>query len=380
MADKDPSEKKSDWLGKIITPLVTGAVLAAIGFLGNNFLTTFSARQENARLITELQIKREEGETNMRQNVFEQTINTLLRSDGDSPLEPEARMLRLELLAQNFGDSFSLSPLFKQFDRELAEQGKNSGQKLRADLLRDRLRGIAKQLSGNQVATLSRVGQETTILIPLRDKGNSFESFNGDNGDSYIWPDYQLKGFIDPESNNSMKPYICEPPYSYCSAKVEQGLLASLRRFAFCPSEDEKTIQDLINEQCRDLSELVIDDKRYYVRVELGDLDASERTVDVTLWVCPEPVPDSTGNIPDCKGNDFTLDFYNFPLIDNTRFADNQRLSMVLRKFKTGNDNSPYLEISLSVFPNEYASLRDRPSMSESVQMLKRVLNNQESP
>ena len=124
---------------------------------------------------------------------------------------------------------------------------------------------------------------------------------------------------------------------------------------------------------------MVIDDKRYYVRVELGDLDASERTVDVTLWVCPEPNPDSTGNVPDCNGNDFTLDFYNFPLIDNTRFADNRRLSMVLRKFKTG-DESPYLEISLSVFPNEYASLRDRPSMSESVQMLKRVLNNQESP
>jgi len=378
MADKEPSDTKSGWLGKIITPLVSGVVLAGIAFLGNNFLTTFSARQENARLITELQIKREEGETNMRQNVFEQTINTLLRSDGDIPLKPEARMLRLELLAQNFGDSFSLSPLFKQFDRELAEQGENPDQKLRTDLLRDRLRDIAKQLSGNQVATLSRVGQETTFLIPLRDKGNSFESFNGDNGDGYIWPDNRLRGFIDPQTNDLTEPYICEPPYSYCSGKAEQGLLASLRRFAFCPSEDEKTIPDLINEQCRNLSELVIDDKRYYVRVELGDLDASERTVDVTLWVCPEPSPDSTGNIPDCTGNDFTLDFYNFPLIDNTRFADNRRLSLVLRKFKTG--ESPYLEISLSVFPNEYASLRNRPSMSESVQMLKRVLNNQESP
>ena len=74
---------------------------------------------------------------------------------------------------------------------------------------------------------------------------------------------------------------------------------------------------------------------------------------------------------------EFRLDFFNFPMVDNTRLADNQRFSLLMEDFAV-NDFSSGLELITLAFPAEYASMRDRLGMKEASDLLKSVLAAQE--
>jgi hypothetical protein len=62
---------------------------------------------------------------------------------------------------------------------------------------------------------------------------------------------------------------------------------------------------------------------------------------------------------------EFTLDFFNFPLIDNTRLSHNQRFTLILEKFDLNT-----ISLTAMVFPGLYASQRDKPFLNEAIQEL----------
>lgn len=112
-------------------------------------------------------------------------------------------------------------------------------------------------------------------------------------------------------------------------------------------------------------------------RVVFSDADATDRSVKVDLRICEVGTSEDA-----CKGPDFRLDFFNFPKIDNTRLAGNVRFGIVLESFEripaneseSGLD-AALLQVVLLLFPAEYASLKEPPSMNEALNMLNRALD-----
>jgi hypothetical protein len=101
------------------------------------------------------------------------------------------------------------------------------------------------------------------------------------------------------------------------------------------------------------------------LRVLKVDLDLQQLTVrmKVTSAGGKEELPDSRAS--------FTVGFYDFPVIDNTRLPSGLRCAVTLSNF------SPVAaDVTTVCFPGEFASLKDRPYYDEVIQKLREA--NQE--
>ncbi len=67
---------------------------------------------------------------------------------------------------------------------------------------------------------------------------------------------------------------------------------------------------------------------------------------------------------------EFSVGFFDLPMIDNTRLATGQRLAVTLTNFSRKDRTATLLVVC---FPGEYASLKDRPYYDEVVQQLQRA-------
>jgi len=94
------------------------------------------------------------------------------------------RLLKLELLALNFGDSIRLSPLFTEFERDL-NRIDDPVEFVPVSVLRQRLRSLAKRVASSQLSFLGQRGSSIPIQIPLTPDGRSFCHGKAE----YKWPD-----------------------------------------------------------------------------------------------------------------------------------------------------------------------------------------------
>jgi hypothetical protein len=257
-------------------------------------------------------------------------------------------MLRLELLALNFGDSLSLSPLFVEFKNDLrqaeAVDKKDAiDHKLRVAILQKRLRSLARKVSSTQLSSLEQNGDSVTVRVPL-----SATDISGTcrrrlfNGNGYKWPDDRVKQQL-------------------------TGL------------EEDELYQELLDSTIAEESTVVIDRVRRKIFLTFSEVDHCEKTVLVNLEikrVGGSNRNDESGSSPldtdEVTPREFRLDFFNFPKVDNTRLFDNHRFAIVMENFNVKDD--PHILVTGVVFPAEYASLRDRPGMREALRLLRSAL------
>lgn len=339
----------TDRYAKIIMPIVGGIVIGLLGLFTQHILGNIASKQENARLITQLQLQREQGESNLRRDIFDQAIAALLSEDdlARSDLSPSKRLMKLELLAHNFGGSLNLSPLFVEFNRDLdqLELGSSGNPDLQILIgsLRKRLRGLAKRVASKQISALAQAGWLVDFNVNLSYDGREFKSKTAE----YKWPEDQARALVGwdiaDESTNAL-------------------------------------LQNLIEEEKRELGRVTFEKVTRHVLVTLSNPNPELKTVDVDLEICQIDL--KTNERYDCESEskgtvnqEFQLDYFNFPKIDNTRLSNNQRFSIVLEEFDTDADDAR-IKIAAIIFPAEYASLKDRPSMREAVQLLDSVLNS----
>jgi len=409
MPPEEESQKtqKRDWIEvflKISTPLITGIVIAGIGVYSNQTLrdlsekeetaraartdqaelarATLSNREESARLITELQVQREQAETALRKDVFDQALGALFSKNQDdgSTQGLSKRLLRLELLALNFGDSLSLSPLFKEFKRDLEDalsinKGKPSFEK-QIPILRKRLLGLAKRVASGQLSALGQHGDTIEFTVPLdREKIEEGNCPKADkllaNGNDYKWPDDAINASIQ-EIEAQMKhqdPGINQEDLNNTIAQLWDGYTENI---------------------------LTLDGVIRHINVMISNVDRCKKTVIVGLSIDREdpPIPthqherDPDAEVhsqiiltPEVAYQEFQLDFYNFPVVDNTRLTNNHRFAIVMEDFNDKSlDDQPEIAISGVIFPAEYASLRDRPGMEEAMQLLQSALPLESTP
>ena len=159
-ADKTPKEvsPKSgafDWmeLSKVVAmPLVTLIV-------GGYFSYALNSRQQadqNSRLYADMMSKREEADSALRKDMFQNILATFLKKEDKQPREQdlEKEVLNIELLAYNFHESLDLSPLFKHVQRDLLQ-----AKEIADENLMWRVEKVAKEVKGQQLAVLADKGE-----------------------------------------------------------------------------------------------------------------------------------------------------------------------------------------------------------------------------
>lgn len=98
------------------------------------------------------------------------------------------------------------------------------------------------------------------------------------------------------------------------------------------------------------------------VGVRVLKVDPEQQQLTVRLKV---KAPEGQPELPDARAS-FTVGFYDFPVIDNTRLPDGTRCAVTLANFSPAG-----ADLTTVCFPGEYASLKDRPYYDEVIQKLR---------
>src|ERR1051326_27682 len=116
-----PGAGKDKWdkLAILLHPvggLLTAVAVASLGLIGSRALDRQQNTEARLRLYSELMSRREESESNLRKEMFQSIIGSFFDPGASSM---EAKLLKMELLAQNFNGAPHLPPSLPPPPREL---------------------------------------------------------------------------------------------------------------------------------------------------------------------------------------------------------------------------------------------------------------------
>jgi hypothetical protein len=109
---------------------------------------------------------------------------------------------------------------------------------------------------------------------------------------------------------------------------------------------------------------LALEARRAKFSIDVLDVNADDREITVGLSV--ENADSTQGR--QTKTASFTVSFFDFPMIDNTRLAGGDRCAIVLNGF-----SSQSADVTLLYFPGAYASLKEKPYYSEVIESIRRA-------
>ena len=117
----EPGVKKDFWdrLQIVLSPvggLLTAIAVASLGLFGSKTLERQQSSEAKLRLYSELMTRREESEATLRKEMFQSIIGSFFDA---SSADLDTRLLKMELLAQNFHEALNLVPLFEHMQREI---------------------------------------------------------------------------------------------------------------------------------------------------------------------------------------------------------------------------------------------------------------------
>jgi hypothetical protein len=151
--------------------LLTAMAVAYLTFATSKRLSNWQERENNTRVFTDLMSKREDAETGLRKAMFDTIMQSFLESSSKSgPSAPqnllEAEVLKIELLAYNFHEALTLTPLLKDFERKLVKRMSADPSDNVAKECLGRLRKVANDITGKQMAALySADGRNSDVFL-----------------------------------------------------------------------------------------------------------------------------------------------------------------------------------------------------------------------
>jgi hypothetical protein len=214
----------------------------------------------------------------------------------------DENILQLELLAYNFHESLNLMPLFVYMDRQIATE-KNIRLK---EEYRKRLYKMAGDVISKQISSLEGAAIRETMFI----------TFPGD------------------------------------SSSYRPGLSQQLTM----DWKDSKVIYDTV--KAGNINNVY---KRVVFLKALG-YNVDEKTVNVRLDI-ETSVNDKFINM---VTQEFTIDYFQFPMIDNTRLSNDMRCAVVMRDFAFPS----FIEVDILYFPGSHSSLKEKPYYDDVVKKL----------
>jgi hypothetical protein len=224
----------------------------------------------------------------------------------------EHKMLSLELLAYNFHESLELAPLFKHVRREI--EASPESDKLKA-LYRGRLQSVAQEVAGKQIEILQESGTSLESGIDFLDLRAHPEGLRVFENCFPLHAEDLSKAALKAQSSSAAKP----------------------------PATP----------RCIGVDVMEMDPKTQGLRIHLVSTTPEGENVDQLFW----------------------LDFYDFPMVDNTRLSHDQRFAVVLRKIvDTG------AQLGFVYFPGTHAGLKDKPFYDDMLHQLNLEPESGEQP
>lgn len=161
-----PSGQKDFWdrLQIILSPvggLLTAIAVASLGMVGSRTLERQQSNEAKLRLYSELMTRREESEATLRKEMFQSIIGSFFDAQSASL---DTRLLKMELLAQNFHEALNLVPLFEHMQREIHFSNASREEKR---FYESRLGDLAREVTRKQMIVLEASGRrhDWTVLI-----------------------------------------------------------------------------------------------------------------------------------------------------------------------------------------------------------------------
>ena len=153
-----------DRLQIVLSPvggLLTAIAVASLGVAGSRTIERQQSNEAKLRLYSELMTRREESEATLRKEMFQSIIGSFFDPQTASL---DTRLLKMELLAQNFHEALNLVPLFEHMQREIDESRSTPAQKRNYG---ERLSELSRQVTRKQMLVLESSGRrhEWTVVF-----------------------------------------------------------------------------------------------------------------------------------------------------------------------------------------------------------------------
>lgn len=168
MSQQAKPDHKDSWdkMAIVLAPvggLLTAIAVASLGFMGSSALERQQSEEAKLRLYSELMTRREESEATLRKEMFQSIIGSFFDASTSSL---EVKLLKMELLAQNFHEALSLTPLFLHLRREILKAPLPPAEER---MYEDRLSELAREVTRKQLVVLEAGGKRFDWTVILSD-------------------------------------------------------------------------------------------------------------------------------------------------------------------------------------------------------------------
>jgi hypothetical protein len=335
----DPAKPKKDKWEKadiILRPfgaLITALTIAFVSYAASAYLSRSQEKDARTKLYTELMTKREESESALRKDMFNSIMSNILKDKASASLDE--KILQLELLTYNFHESLDLMPLFEYLNRYNNEQNRDPALRL---AYKYRLIKMSKATIAKQISTLEAVASPVTFTY--EDTLFSYKSSKAYKTDSTFKERIDELYERNSTALNGTEPF-CTYPDSVFNGKTWDSL-------------------------------------QQVVRIKILDYDTNDVSVKVRLTIQTNyPGKSTAPERP--RQTEFMVNYFEFPMIDNTRLKNDMRLAVVLNSLVSENrfNNSGHLagksiriELKAIYFPGSRSSLKEKPYFDDIVSKL----------
>lgn len=309
-------EKKGKWrLWDIFMSggLFTGVAIAFAGYITSSSLERWKTKEAHTQLYAELMGKREEAESALRKDMFTSIITSFLKtekSDRGTPGTPGTPLTEEQELTIIEEKVLNLELLVSNFHESLNLKPLFIHLKKLIDAnVKD------KDRKQEFIERINKIAKEITRkqMLVLEDAGNSFS-----------------RQVVFDKFHSNMEKNKVYPLYPNETLKVN-GI------------------------------------ERIF-RIVVLDIDKTEQEIKVRLEVLtPNDLAGEEDTYIACE---FSVGFFDFPMIDNTRLSHDQRCAVVLTDFYKPDSANPIANIMLFAFPGSHASLKEKPYYEEIVHNL----------
>jgi hypothetical protein len=181
--------------------------------------------------------------------------------------------------------------------------------------------------------------------------------------------------YLNRRNNNETKDRALHTSYKNriydMSKEVTTKQLASLEGVAsvekFVYFYDSLAFNENDTFSCMFIDSFLVDNQvetiQHFVHLSIKEKDTINSTVTVALKVGTR-IPEREDKVVNPV---FVVDFFEFPMIDNTRLINDKRVAVVLRDFDAQNQ---FIELDLIFFPGSHSSLKERPYYDDIVAKL----------
>jgi hypothetical protein len=299
-----PNKKRRDkWDKLAILIQPIGGIVAAITIaLVSYYGSVYLNNKQNNEAKNRLYTELMSSREQAESALRKDMFNSILGTILNDSSTLDEKILQLELLAYNFHESLNLMPLFDYLNRHISKETNNDLKKE----FRKRLYKMARDVTSKQISSLEGSTAKEMMFI----------TFPAD------------------------------------TAKYKPGLSQELT----IDWKDSKLFCDTIKVG------KTVDVYKRVVYLKALAYNVDEKSVNVRLDI-ENSINDKFINM---VTQEFTIDYFQFPMIDNTRLSNDMRCAVVMRDFDFPN----FIQVDILYFPGSHSSLKEKPYYDEVMKKL----------